>query len=209
MVMGILDVAPYSTEELAMTTFITTEKLFEEVSKNTLYQTIDIQLDDNNQEQTVNKIKTMINKSITLQDKRQFNTESENAFMTMAVFIYGFLGVIVLISVLNIINTMNTSIATRMKYLGTMRAIGMTGKQLNKMVLSQALTYSLTGCITGCILGMLLQYKLLTILGSDWRFPVWQVILIVIIGIMIAAFSVINPLKKIKNIGISEILTSL
>jgi putative ABC transport system permease protein len=208
-VMGVMDTAPYSTEELTMTTFIVTEKLFQEVSEDTLYKTIDIQLNDKNQEQTVSKIKEIMDKTISFSDKRQFNTEADNAFMTVAVFIYGFLGVIVLISVLNIINTMNTSIASKMEYLGTMRAIGMSGKQLNKMVLSQAITYSLTGCITGCILGIFLQKKLLTILGTDWIFPVWQVVLTLIICIMTAALSVISPLKRIRAKGISETITSL
>ncbi len=208
-VLGVMDFAPYSTEELTMTTFITTEKLYGEVSKDILYKTIDIRLEDKNQEQTVSLIKEMADKSITFHDKRQFNAEADNAFMTAAVFIYGFLGVIMLISVLNIINTMNTSIASRMKYLGTMRAIGMSGKQLNKMVLAQALTYSLTGCITGCILGIPLQKKLLQILGGGWTFPIWQVILTLLICIITAACSVISPLKRIKAKGISETITSL
>lgn len=208
-VMGIVESAPYSTEELTMTTFITTEKLFREVSEDTLYKTIDIQLKDKNQEQTVSKIKEMLDKTITFHDKRQFNTEADNAFMTAAVFIYGFLGVIMLISVLNIINTMNTSIASKVKYLGTMRAVGMSGKQLNKMVLAQAITYSLTGCITGCILGILLQKKLLRILGTSWTFPSWQVVLILLVCILTAAFSVISPLKRIKAKGISETIASL
>lgn len=208
-VMGIVESAPYSTEELTMTTFITTEKLFREVSEDTLYKTIDIQLEDKNQEQTVSKIKEMLDKTITFHDRRQFNTEADNAFMTAAVFIYGFLGVILLISVLNIINTMNTSIASKMKYLGTMRAVGMSGKQLNKMVLAQAITYSLTGCITGCILGILLQKKLLGILGTGWTFPLWQVVLTLIVCILTAVFSVISPLKRIKAKGISETIASL
>ena len=208
-VIGIIDSAPYSIDELTMTTFITTERLFKEVSNDTLYKTIDIQLDDKNQEQTVGKIQGIIDRSVTFHDKRQLNTEADNAFMTVAVFIYGFLGVIVLISVLNIINTMNTSIEAKVNYLGTMRAVGMSGKQLNKMVLAQAITYSLTGCITGCILGIFLQKKLLNILGTDWTFPIWQLILALLICIITAAISVIGPLKRIRSRSISESITSL
>lgn len=208
-VIGIIDSAPYSTSEITMTTFITTEKLFKEVSNDDIYKTVDIQLNDKNQEQTVSKIKEMIDATITLHDKRQLNTEADDAFMTVAVFIYGFVGVIALISILNIINTMNTSVASKTKYLGTMRAIGMSGKQLNKMVRAQSITYSLTGCIVGCILGILLQKKLLNVLATDWTFPIWQVILIFVISIITAVFSVISPLKRIKATGISETITSL
>ncbi len=208
-VMGIMDSAPYSTDKLTMTTFITTEKLFREVSNDTLYKTVDIQLNDKDQEQTVSQVKEMIDGTVTLHDKRQLNTEADNAFMTIAIFIYGFVDVIVLISVLNIINTMNTSVASKTKYLGTMRAIGMSGKQLNKMVLAQSITYSVTGCIAGCILGIFLQRKLLDILATDWMFPAWQVILIFVICVLTAALSVISPLRGIKAKGISETIKSL
>ncbi len=208
-VKGIMDSIPYSTDKITMTTFITTEKLFRKVSNDILYKMVDIQLNHREQEKTVSQIKRMIDGTITFHDKRQLNTEANNAFMTVAVFIYGFLGVIALISVLNIINTMNTSVASRTKYLGTMRAVGMSGKQLNKMVLVEAVTYSLTGCIAGCTLGVLLQRKLLCMLGGNWRFPVFQVILTFGICIIAAAFSVIGSLKRIKTKGICEIIASL
>jgi putative ABC transport system permease protein len=208
-VMGIIDTAPYSTDELILTTFITTEKLFKDASNDTQYKTVDIQLMRKNQEQTVNKIKEMISSKITLHDKRQLNMEADNAFMTVAIFIYGYVGVIVLISTLNIINTMNTSIASKTKYLGTMRAIGMSGKQLNRMVLSQSITYSLAGGIAGSILGVLLQKKLLESLAGDWRFPLLQIILIFAVCVLTSVFSVISPLRRIKSKGISETITAL
>lgn len=124
-------------------------------------------------------------------------------------YIYGFVGVIALISILNIINTMNTSIAAKTKYLGTMRAIGMTGKQLKKMVLAQSITYSLSGSIAGCILGILLQKQLLQILASDWTFPIRQIIFIFIVSIITSVLSVISPLKRIMAHGISETIISL
>lgn len=208
-VMGILDSAPYSTEDTIMTMLISTEKLFKRVSDHTLYKVIDIQLNNKKQAQTVSEIKKIIDGTITLHDKRQLNDEVNNAFMTIAVFIYGFIGVIAFISLLNIINTMNTSIASKTKYLGIMRAVGMSGKQLRRMVLAQSMTYSLTGCITGCILGTLLQKKLLSILAAAWTFPFRQVLLIFIVCALASTLSVISPLKAINSRGISETVSSL
>lgn len=208
-VLGIMDSAPYSTDELTMTTFITSEKLFKEATNDTLYKTVDVKLRMKNQKDTVSQIKDMIDETVTLHDIRQLKMEADNAFLTIAVFIYGFIGVIALISWLNIVNTMNTSIASKTKYLGTMRAIGMSGKQLDKMVLTQSITYSITGCIAGCILGILLQRKLLSILATNWKFPVLQIIMIFVVCVLTAAFSVISPLRKIKEKGISEIISSL
>ncbi len=169
---------------------------------------IDLQLNGKNGEQTVARVKTMIDETITLHDKRQMNAEAQNAFMTVAVFIYGFVAVIALISILNMINTMNTSVVSSAKYLALLRAVGMSDKQLDKMVLTQAITYSLTGCIMGCMGGLLLQKKLLDFLAANWSFPLSQIVGIVIICVMTGALSVVGPLKKIKQTSISETMAT-
>ena len=122
---------------------------------------------------------------------------------------YGFVGVIVLISILNIINTMITNITSKTKYLGIMRAIGMSDGQLTRMALAEAIVYTVSGCVAGCALGVLLQIKLSSVLISNWEFPVLQVVLIFIISILAASFSIISPLKRIKARGISEVIGSL
>jgi putative ABC transport system permease protein len=212
-VMGVLRTVPFGDSKLNLTTFITTEKIFTELTGKSSYDALDIQLKSQNQEQTVAAIKGMMDSSINFLDSRQKNAEMDQTFLTMAIFIYGFVAVIALISILNIISTMNTSVASKIKYLGVMRAVGMSGRQLNKMVLIEALTYGLTGCLSGCILGVILQKvlieNLLTSFHVIWKFPLAQIILILILTIFITAISVISPLKRIKAKGISEVIGSL
>ena len=212
-VMGILRTVPFSDSKLNLTTFITTERIFTELTGKTIYDALDIQLNNKNQEQTVNEIKRLLNPSINYLDSRQKNAEINQAYFTMAVFIYGFVAVIALISVLNLISTMNTIVASKTKYMGVMRAVGMSGAQLNRMVLVEAATYSLVGCFIGCILGIILQKALianmLTQFHIIWKFPTVQIIVILIVAISITAFSVISPLKRIKAKGISEVIGSL
>lgn len=212
-VMGILRSVPFSNSELNLTTFITTEKLFAELTGESNFKAIDIQLNSRKDEQTANKIKGMIDNSVTLLDARQKNTDVDQTFFTMALFIYGFVAVIAFISILNIINTMNTSVTNKTRYLGVMRAVGMSGRQLDKMVLAEAATYSVVGCVIGCILGIILQRNLIEGLAESipivWKFPFIQIIFIVIITLLITVLSVINPLKRIKAKAVSEVVNSL
>ncbi|NPV43386.1 MAG: ABC transporter permease [Firmicutes bacterium] len=212
-VVAILRTVPFSSRELALTTFITTEKLFTELTGQSTFKAINIQLNRKDQEQTVQAIKKVAGERITFHDERQMHKEIDQAFFTIAVFVYGFVAVIALISILNIINTMNTSVALKTRYFGIMRAIGMTGDQLDKMVLAEAAAYTLTGCITGCILGISLQRVLITYRLSSfhivWKLPFVQIILVLIITVLIAVLSVISPLKRIKAVGISEVINSL
>lgn len=212
-VMAVLRTVPFNDPEPSVTTFITTEKTFTELTGESAFKIIDVQLDKSGQEHTVNEIRNMIDNSVSLSDQRQKNSEANQAFMTMAVFIYGFVIVIALISILNIINTMNTSVASKKQHLGVMRAVGMSGPQLDRMVFTEAATYSLLGSIAGCILGIALQKTLITNLLSAyhiiWRFPSVQIGLILVVILLVTAISVIGPLKRIKAQGVTEVIGSL
>jgi putative ABC transport system permease protein len=212
-VMGILRSVPFSDNRLNLATFITTEKLYTEITGDTTLDVIDIQLKKANQEQTVSELKSKIEDHVNFFDSRQKNEEATQAFLTMAVFMYGFVIVIAFISILNIINTMHTSVSAKTRYLGVMRAIGMSGKQLNKMIVTEAGTYALAGSIAGIILGVLLQRFLVTTLLSGvhmkWEFPLEQVMIIFVIALVVTLLSVMAPLKKLKSKGISENIGSL
>jgi ABC-type antimicrobial peptide transport system permease subunit len=43
-----------------------------------------------------------------------------------------------------------------------MRAIGMSGRQLDRMITCEAGTYGATGCVVGIVLGLVLQKLLIT-----------------------------------------------
>ena len=212
-VVGILRSLPFSDSKLNLTTFIATEKLFTELTGDEALKVIDIQLKGKNQEQTIREIKSIAGDSATFLDSRQKNDEMDKTFMTMAVFIYGFVIVIAFISLLNIVNTMNTSVAAKTRYYGVMRAVGMTGGQLDRMVLAEAAAYSLIGCFAGCVLGILLQRALInnfmTHFKMVWKFPLAQVILIFVLSMLVTAISVISPLKRVKARGIADVVNSL
>ncbi len=212
-VMGVLRQIPLGSTEPTFAAFITTEKIFEDITGETVFRTIDIQLKNRKDEKTVRLLKDIAGDRIKLLDVRQQNSEINQVFLTMAVFVYGFVAVIAIFSILNIINTMNTSVAAKTRYLGIMRAVGMTGSQLNKMILAEAAAYSLTGCAAGSILGVLLQRVLilnyLTHFSLKWRLPVAQLVIILFITTIVTAFSVVSPLKRIRSKGITEVINSL
>lgn len=212
-VRGILRSVPFNDSVLHTATFVTTEKLFSEITGKTGYQSIDLQLKGKNQEETVNQIKAILSPDITFLDARQQNAETTQTFITFAIFIYGFLAVIAMISIINIINTMNTSVAAKIRYLGLMRAIGMSGSQLKRMVLTESATYSLTGCISGCVLGIFLQRWLvqsgMAPFHMAWHFPWLQIIGIVIFTGLITVVSILGPIKRIKTVSVTELLGSL
>ena len=212
-VMAVLRSVPFTDSSTNLVTFITTEKLYKEIVQDTKLDVIDIQLNRKDQEQTVSEIRKLVGNNVTFSDSRQKNAQATQAFLTMAVFTYGFVAVIALISILNIINTMQTSVSAKTKYIGMMRAVGMSRKQLYKMIFSEAAAYGISGCIVGVLGGVMLQkvltVKVLSGAHLTWHFPTLQVIVIFSFILAVSVLAVISPLKKIQAMGISESIGSL
>lgn len=106
---------------------------------------------------------------------------------------YTLTGIIGVIGFMNLVNTMITSIVTRKKELGMLQAIGLTNKQLVKMLNSEAIYYT-SGMMIGSILfGGILGYIAVMVLKktglsyATYSLPIVP-ILLMIVCILIAQF---------------------
>lgn len=83
--------------------------------------------------------------------------KQENQLIDIALGIfYVLLGLAVLIAVLGIINTLLLSIYERTRELGILRAVGMTRRQVKRMIRVEAVIIALFGCLLGIALGLAL-----------------------------------------------------
>lgn len=159
-------------------------------------------------------MRTLANENIQFSDRRLENREAKGAFYSMALFIYGFLVVIVLISIFNIVNSIGMSVSARIKQYGAMRAIGMSGHQLIKMIVAEAITYSTVGSIVGCLIGLplhkILFEKMVTShWGDPWYLPLNMLGIIVVVVIFSSILAVYGPTKRIRNMSIVETISTL
>ncbi|MHB8126831.1 MAG: ABC transporter permease [Desulfitobacteriaceae bacterium] len=209
---GILSTSPFDREP-GTQIMICSEKTFQELTGERGYTIIDIQLAKGADDMTVSQLRSLTTSQMTFSDRRQSNEEARAAFYSFAIFIYGFLVILASITVFNIINSMNTSVSGRMNQYGVMRAIGMSGKQLHRMVIAEASTYTVCGCLAGCFLGLPLhRFIFHAMITSRWGLP-WQppfAALVVIVGIAVLAtfLSVKGPVKKINQLDIVNVVNA-
>ena len=166
-------------------------------------------LTDSGSDGTVSAIRSLLPADCTLADKRLSNEESQSSYYTGAVFIYGFLIIIALITVFNIFNSMNASVAARTRQYGVMRSIGMGAGQLYRMIAAEAATYAVLGCIAGCVLGLPLNKMMFRFLIADkwgigWRLPAPSLGLSVILCLGSAALAIRRPIRKIGRLSIVD-----
>lgn len=101
-----------------------------------------------------NMIESKAGNQLTFSDKRESNQDTENTYWAFTLFVYAFLAVVAMITVLNIVNSISLSVSARIRQYGYMRAVGMDTKQMMRMIVSETVTYGLSGLIVGCAIGL-------------------------------------------------------
>lgn len=209
---GILSDCPFDRAP-GTQTIICSEKLFRELTGERGYTIIDMQLEKGAGEEMVSQIRSLTTSQMQFSDQRQSNEEDKAVFYSFAIFIYGFLLLIASITVFNIINSINMSITGRMNQYGIMRAVGMSGKQLHRLLLANAGTYTVCGCLVGCVLGLplhrLIFHSMITShWGLEWKLPFAALAVIIALSVVATILSVIGPVKKINKMDIVNVVNA-
>lgn len=207
-VSGILSYTPFSRAQ-DTGTVICSESLFREFTGQTGYTIIDIQLNAGASNIDVDELRALAGDSLSFSDQRMGNNEAKGAYYSFALFVYGFLAVIALISVFSIINSMAMSVSARMKQYGAMRAIGMSSRQLIRMVAAEASTYVIWGILFGLTAGIAINRQLFTWLvtsrwGDAWYLPFGAMTVIIVCVLLSVVWAVYGPARRIREMSIVD-----
>ena len=208
-VAGILSDSPLARVE-GTETFFCSEATFTALTGETGYTIIDIQFENNASSEDVKAIESIFsNGGVIFSDSLSQIQQQRNLYHTFAILVYGFLSIIVAITIFHIMNTISMGAATKMKEYGAMRAIGMSNRQLVKMIIAEAGTYAINGVIWGCIIGLpmhwIIYVSLITnIWRTAWSVPFIPLILIIAIVLSASLLAVREPAKRLQRMSVVE-----
>ena len=117
-------------------TIICSEDTFKQITSESKYTIIDVQLTKDATDEDVYAIHQMVDSTFTFSDERMGNSSTMGTYYCFWLFVYGFLVLIALITVFNIINSIAMSVSSRSKQYGSFRAIGLSTGQLRKMIVA-------------------------------------------------------------------------
>lgn len=84
--------------------------------------------------------------------------QMKSIYTVIAIFLYGFIIVISLIGITNIFNTITTNMTLRKREFATLKSIGMTSKEFNRMIFLESFFYIFKSLLIGIPIGVLLSY---------------------------------------------------
>ena len=136
---------------------------------------------------------------------RQFNA----IMLIVGIFVYGFIGVISLIGLTNIFNTISTNMQLRSKEFASLKSIGMTKKEFNRMIRLESLMYGIKSLIIGIPLGIAGVFAIFSAFSNgnvpmSFVFP-WKAILISIAVVFVAVWLIMKySISKVNKQNIIE-----
>lgn len=171
------------------------------------YYGADLMIDSSDTEQLTNNILNM-DGELNYYDMDEEAKAEKSIVIVISIFLYGFIGVITLIGVTNIFNTITSNMELRQKEFAMLKSVGMTKKEFNHMINLETLFYSSKSLIYGSILGIIGSYFVHRAFAGkiDTQFVLpYKAILICILFVFIVVYMIMKySMNKINKQNMIE-----
>jgi putative ABC transport system permease protein len=118
------------------------------------------------------------------------------------------LGLAIIIAVLGITNTLALSIMERTREIGLLRAVGMTRRQVRRMIRWEAVVIAIFGAVMGIFTGLLLGWAVVRALADEglgtFSVPFGQLVVYIVIAGIAGIIAAIYPARKAARLNILE-----
>jgi putative ABC transport system permease protein len=150
--------------------------------------------------------------TVTVKDPGEFAQEQRSQINLFLNFIYALLGLAVIIAVLGIINTLALSVIERTREVGLLRAVGLSRRQLRRMVRLESVIVAVLGAVLGVGMGLLFGIALqraiadkgVDVLAIPWARLVVFVALAAVAGVLAAVL----PARRASRLDVLQAIGS-
>ncbi|MDP9329704.1 MAG: FtsX-like permease family protein [Actinomycetota bacterium] len=149
--------------------------------------------------------------SVRAQDQTEFKQQELMMIDQLFAIVYVLLFLSVIISLFGIVNTLGLSIYERIRELGLLRAVGMSRKQVKRMVRVEAVIIAILGAVLGLVVGILFGWAMqraLAGVGIDrLAFPVGQLVGMLVVAALLGVVAAVWPARRASKINVLEAIS--
>jgi putative ABC transport system permease protein len=142
-----------------------------------------------------------------VQTKKEFIDNQISGLNAILNVLYVLLALSVVVSLFGIINTLVLTVFERTRELGMLRAVGMTRRQVRRMIRAESVVTALMGGVIGIVLGLVLGGLLAArvdfiVFALPWR----QVIIFAVAAVVVGLVAAIFPARRAAKLNVLEAL---
>ncbi|HEU4947514.1 MAG TPA: FtsX-like permease family protein [Kribbella sp.] len=143
-------------------------------------------------------------KALTREEFKKVQSDSIKSVLNV---LYVLLALSVVVSLFGIVNTLVLTVFERTRELGMLRAIGLTRRQVKRMIRHESVITALIGAVIGILVGLGLALLLAARLEEiSFAVPVYQLIIFAIVSVVVGIFAAIWPARRAARLNPLEAL---
>lgn len=195
-IIEIADKKPFGMSRMEDAMLIVSEETFDDLMDHQITRQIGIVFDSSNPDKLQDDLEEYLKGyTFSISNSAEEARMTNNLFILIAIFLYGFIIVISLIGITNIFNTITTNMELRKQEFAMLKSIGMTTDEFNRMIRLESIFMGLRSLIFGLPIGLALSYLIYNFLGREMGIS-YPIPLVAIMISIIAVFLLITSLMK-------------